>query len=252
MYEVEEACRSVVCDDRSESEVAYGCDGCDDHCGLVYGVWGICGVEEENEIGEGGGVRCELHLLPCIADDRVLEMPECGEIHRGVQAIQRTEKRCCSHLPYFLRGRGQTNDDTLPAPQRASPFPRGNPGGHARYHVTQRAATTALFSYFSEAVAEHRAILHTLPTPCFPSARSPVPRPLSVHARVRASSRPLPPRGYALQRPPLTRQTITSPFLLFPPPSAHSPFSTSPPHSQMTYLLRQTRHRHHSTLLLVS
>lgn len=154
MYEVEESCRSVVCDDRSESEVAYGCDGCDDHCGLVYGVWGICGVEEENEIGEGGGVRCELHLLPCIADDRVLELPECGEIHRGVQAIQRTEERCCSHLPSILRGRqGQTNDDTLPLPQRASPFPRGNPGGHARYHVTQRAETTALFSYFSEAVA---------------------------------------------------------------------------------------------------
>lgn len=190
-----------------------------------------------------------FHVLPMTEFLRCLSV---GRSIVGYKPYSAQRSDVAPILPYFLRGRGQTNDDTLPAPQRASPFPRGNPGGHARYHVTQRAATTALFSYFSEAVAEHRAILHTLPTPCFPSVRSPVPRPLSVHARVRASSPPLPPRGYALQRPPLTRQTITSPFLLFPPPSAHSPFSTSPPHSQMTYLLRQTRHRHLSTLLLVS
>lgn len=104
VYEVEKACRSVVCNDGPESEVAYGCDGCEDDRGLVYGVWGICGVEEENECRECVGVRCELHLLPGVADDRVLELPECGEIHRGYKPCS-TQRSDAAPFSSLLRER---------------------------------------------------------------------------------------------------------------------------------------------------
>lgn len=240
VYEVEEARRGIVCDDRPEGEVAYSCDGCEDDCSLVYSIWGICGVEEENESREGGSVRCELHLLPGVADDRVLELLQCGEIHCGgdYTAHKGTMLLPFSSILLPSDGTDELNDDT----QRACPFPRGIGGGHARNHVTESTARAALFSYFSEVAARtSRCTIYSIHAmlPLRVIARSKTPRRSSVRACPFSSPsasrlRPAAPAPHATDYhhplPPFPSPFRTQPLLNLPSPLPNdiSPAPDSP------------------------